>query len=35
MKLPTLAQVRALWLVLSYALWAHRRLAEGWALLRG
>jgi hypothetical protein len=25
----------ALWLVLSYALWAHRRLAEGWALLLG
>jgi hypothetical protein len=26
--------ILALWLVLSYLLWAHRRLAAGWALLR-
>lgn len=26
--------VLAVWLVLSYALWVHRRLAVGWALLR-
>ncbi len=27
--------VLVLWLVLSYALWVYRRLAVGWALLRG
>ena len=27
--------ILALWLALSYALRPHRRLAEGWALLRG